>query len=87
MEDKFLSVMQQSLKTMSTSMEASKYICDSYRKIIRLIVVGFTLCIIIISLSSMYSTYMSYNYEGYPETDINNTTNNNNTNTNTSGKE
>jgi hypothetical protein len=35
----------------------------------------------------MYSTYKTYDYEGYPETDIVNTNNNNNNNNNTTGGE
>jgi hypothetical protein len=80
------------VEIMTESIETNRYICDSfqdsnaknlilYKKIITLIVVSFTICIIAICTSFMYSTYKTYDYEGYPETDIVNT----NTNTSNSG--
>ena len=77
------------VEIMTESIETNRYICDSfqsnnasmrtlYKKIITLIVVAFVICIITICGSFMYATYMSYDYDGYPETDIINT----NTNTN-----
>lgn len=73
------------IDVMTESIETNKYICDSfqesntnnlilYKKIITLIVVAFTICIIAMCSSFMYSTYKTYDYEGYPEaqTEINN---------------
>lgn len=79
MDDKFLILMEQSIQT-------NKHICDSYRhslemykKIVELIVYAFVVCIIVMGASFMYSNYVAYNYEGYPETEIlnSNTSNSN----------
>lgn len=72
------------IEIMNKSIETNKYICDSfqesntsnlilYKKIITLIVVSFTICIVAMCSSFMYSTYKTYDYEGYPETEIVNT--------------
>ena len=72
------------VEIMTESIETNRYMCTSfqdsnaknlilYKKIITLIVVAFTICILAICTSFMYSTYKTYDYEGYPETEINNT--------------
>ena len=75
MDDKeFVGVMTESIKT-------NKYICDSfqdskaknlilYKKLITLVVVAFTICIIAVCSSFTYNTYKTYDYEGYPETEL-----------------
>ena len=72
------------VEIMTESIETNRYICNSfqdsnsnnlilYKKIITLIVIAFSICILVICSTFMYSTYKTYDYEGYPETDIINT--------------
>ena len=80
---------QEFVDIMKHSIDTNKYICDSYqsslklyKKTITLIVVGFVICIFITSASFVYTNYLSYDYDGYPDAPAIN-----NTNTSISGED